>query len=56
MMVKDLVGLEEAAISRETMIMRLGLRVAVVGRGGSGMRKGGDAPAELSALMCSSWR
>ena len=41
---------------REVMRMRLGLRGAVVGRGGADMRKGGDAAAELAALVCSSWR
>ena len=55
-MVKDLVDLEEAAIRREAMRMRLGLSGAVVGRGGAGMRKGGDAAAELAALVCSSRR
>ena len=49
-MVKCLVDLEEAAIRRDTMRMRLGLCGAVVGRGGVGMRKGGDAAAELAAL------
>ena len=55
-MVKDLVDLEEAALRREAMRMRLVLCSALVGRGVSGMRKGFDAAAELTALMCSSWR
>ena len=55
-MVKDLVDLEEAEIKREAMRMRLGLCGALVVRGGAGMRKGGDAAAELAALVCSSWR
>ena len=55
-MVKDLVDLEETAIMREAMRMRLGLRGAVVGRGGAGMRKGGDAAAEIAALVCISCR
>ena len=54
-MVKDLVDLEEAAIRRKAMRMRLGLCGALVGRGGDGTRKGGDATAELAALVCSSW-
>ena len=49
-MVKDLVNLEAAARRREAMRMRLGLRCTVAGRGGSGLRKGGDAAAELAAL------
>ena len=49
-MLKDLVGIYEAEIKREAMRMRLGLRGAVVGRGGAGMRKGGDTSAELAAL------
>ena len=49
-MVKDLVDLEETAIMREAMRMRLGLRGAVVGRGGAGMIKGVDTAADLSSL------
>ena len=49
-MVKDLVNIEEVLIRRESIRMRLGLRGAVVGRGGAGMRKVGDAAAELAAL------
>ena len=52
-MVKDLVNLEAAAIRREAMRMRLGLRGAVVGRGGAGMRKGGDAAVELAIVRSS---
>ena len=48
-MVKDLVNIEEVLIRRESIRMRLGLRGAVVGRGGAGMRKVGDAAAELAA-------
>ena len=55
-MVKDLVDLEKAAIRKEAMMMRLGLRGTLVGRLGDVMRKGGDAAAELAALVCSSWR
>ena len=50
-MVKDLVDLEKATIRREVMRMRLGLRVAVVDRGVSGMRKGCDAALELASLV-----
>ena len=39
-MVKDLGNLDETDIRREEMMTRLGLCGAVVGRGGSGMRKG----------------
>ena len=49
-MVKDLFDLEEAVIRREEMRMRLGLRATVVGIGGAGMIKGGDAAAEIAAL------
>ena len=49
-MVKDLVDIEKTAIRREAVRMSMGLRGAVVGRGGSGMRKGGDDAAELAAL------
>ena len=49
-MVKDLVNLEETEIRREAMRLRLGLCGAVVGRGGVGMRKGGDAAAEIVDL------
>ena len=49
-MVKDLVDLEETAIRREEVRMSLVLHGAVVGRGGSRMRKGGDNAAELAAL------
>ena len=49
-MMKDLVYLEEKLIRREAMKTSLGLRSAVVGRGGAVTRKGGDATAELSAL------
>ena len=51
-MVKDLVDLEEALMRREAMRMRL--LVVVVGRGGAGMRKGGDAAAQLVALISGS--
>ena len=54
--VKDLVDLEKAAIRKEAMRMRLGLRGTLVGRVGYVMRKGGYAAAELAALVCSSWR
>ena len=47
---KDLFDPEEAGIRREAMMMRLGICGTVVGRGGAGMRKGGDAAAELAAL------
>ena len=50
-MVKDLVDLEKATIRRKVMRMRLGLRVAVVDRGVSGMRKGCDAALELASLV-----
>ena len=49
-MVKDLFDLEEASIRREAMRMRLVLRGAVLGRGGSGIRKVGDAAEELATL------
>ena len=49
-MVKYLVDLEEKSIRREAMRIRMDLRGAVVGRGGAGMRKGGDAAVELAAL------
>ena len=53
---KDLFDPEEAGIRREAMMMRLGISGTVVGRGSAGMRKGGDAAAHLTALVCSSWR
>ena len=49
-MVKDLVDIEETVIRKEVMRTRLGLSGAVVGRGGSGMRRGVDAAVELSAI------
>ena len=49
-MVKDLVDLEDTAIRREEVRTSLGLHGAVVGRGGSRMRKGGDNAVELAAL------
>ena len=49
-MVKDLVDIEETAITREETRTRLGLRGAVVGRGDAGMIKRGDNAAELAAL------
>ena len=39
MLAKDLVNLEEVAIRREVIRMRLGLCGAVLGRVGAGMRK-----------------
>ena len=54
--VKYRVNLEEAVIRREAMRMRLGLRGAVVGREGAGMRNIRDTSAELPLLMCSSRR
>ena len=53
---KDLFDPEEAGIRREAMMMRLGICGTVVGRGGAGMRKGGDSAAHLTALVRSSWR
>ena len=50
-MVKDLVNLEEAAIRREVIRMRLVLRETVVGRGSAGMKKRCDATAEIAALQ-----
>ena len=55
-MVKYLVDIEEAAIRREAMRMRLGLHGAVVGRGSDGMIKVCDAAAEIAALVCISCR
>ena len=49
-MMKDLVNIEDSAIRMEVMRMRMGLCGEVVGRGGDGTRKGGDAAAELAAL------
>ena len=49
-MVKDLVNIEEIAIRRETMRMRLGLCCAVLGRGGAGTRKGGDGAEEIATI------
>ena len=49
-MVKYLVYLEETAIRRDVTRTRLGLRGAVLGRGGAGMIKGGDAAAEIAAI------
>ena len=49
-MVKDLVNIEETAIRRETMRMRLGLCGAVLGGGGAGTRKGGDAAEEIATI------
>ena len=46
-MVKDLVDIEDTEIRREAIRTRMGLRGALVGRGGAGMRKGGDAAVEL---------
>ena len=48
--VKDLVDIEDTEIRREAMKTRMGLRGALVGRGGAGMRKGGDAAVELADL------
>ena len=49
-MVKYLVDLEKTAMRREVIRIRLGLRGTVVGREGAGMRKGGDAAADLASL------
>ena len=54
-MVKDLVDIEETGIRRDATRMRLGLSGVVVGRGCAGMRKGGDAAAELAELVLRSW-